>query len=139
MTKGRSTRIIIYVVLIFLGGLVSGALLAPLVGRTFLRPRAPGEMSRHIFERMQSRLSLTPEQAAEVKPLVETTGQDLDAIRREATARVSERMAQTDEAIAALLTPEQKVELKKMETERKEHMGRHEPFAPPPPPPPPRK
>jgi Spy/CpxP family protein refolding chaperone len=139
MTNGRSTRIIIYVLLIFLAGLVSGALLAPHVGRNFLRPPGPGQMSRRIFERMQSRLNLTPEQAATVKPLVEATGEDLDAIRREATARVSERMAQTDEAIAALLNPEQKVELKKMELERKEHMGRRDLFAPPPPAPPPRK
>jgi Spy/CpxP family protein refolding chaperone len=130
--NGRSLKITVYVVLIFLGGLLSGVLLAPSLGRTFLRPPLPGEMSRRMFERMQSRLNLTPEQATKIKPLVEETGAELDVMRRDTTARVSEKIARSNERISALLTPEQKVELKKMEEERKEHMRRRDSsFVPP--------
>ncbi len=133
MTSFRSARIALYVLLIFLGGLVSGVLLGPRVGRVFLRPPPPGAMSRHMMKRLQSKLNLTPEQAAQVKPLLEATGTDLDAMRRETTRRVSERIAQSNAAIAELLTPEQKRELEKMEEERKLHMHRWEHFGAPPP------
>lgn len=139
MTNLRSTKIIAYVVVIFCAGLVSGILLSPRVGHMFLRPPGPAEMSRHMLERMQTRLDLTPEQSAAIKPLLEAASADLSVIRHETTERVSSRIAQTNESISALLNPEQRQELARMEAERKEHMSRHEPFAPAPPPPPPRR
>lgn len=139
MISARTLKLSGYVLLIFLSGLLTGAFLAPSIGRRFLRPPPPGEMSRHMLARMQSRLNLTPEQKEQVKPLVEAAANDIDAIRKETTARVSDRIAQNIAAINALLTPDQQRELEKMEAERKAHMHHGEPFGPPPPPPPPPK
>jgi len=128
MIKARSWKVIFYATLIFVAGLFIGVLAGPLVQRAFLRPPTPAEMSRHILARLQSRLSLTPEQTAQIKPLVEQTASDIDAIREATTKQVSDRIAETNSKIATFLTPEQKVKLDQMEAERREHMGHGPPF-----------
>ena len=128
MTKVRSWKIILYATLIFVAGLFIGVLAGPHVLRTFLRPPTPAEMSRHIFARLHSRLSLTPEQTVQIKPLIEQTASDIDAIRSATTKQVSDRIAETNSKIATFITPEQKVKLDQMETERREHMRHGPPF-----------
>jgi len=128
MTKSRSWRVVFYATLIFVAGLFIGVLAGPIVLRTFLRPPTPAEMSRHILARLHSRLSLTPEQTAQIKPLVEQTASDVDAIRSATTKQVSDRIAETNSKVATFLTPEQKVKLDQMEAERREHMRHGPPF-----------
>ncbi len=125
MTKARSWKVVLYATLIFVAGLFIGVLAGPHVLRTTLRPPKPAEMSRHILARLQSRLSLTPEQTAQIKPLVEQTASDIDAIRRATTKQISDRIAEAHSKTATFLTPEQKVKLDQMAAERRERM-RHE-------------
>jgi Spy/CpxP family protein refolding chaperone len=131
MTKARSWKVVLYATLIFLAGLFVGILAGPHVLRTFLRPPTPGEMSGHILARLQSRLSLTPEQTAQIKPLVEQTATDIDAIREATTKQISDRIAETNSKIAAFLTPEQKAKLDQMAAERREHIRHSGHFFPP--------
>ncbi len=70
------------------------------------------------------RLSLTPEQIAQIKPLVEQTSSDIEAIREATTKQVADRIAETDSKIAPFLTPEQKAKLDQMGIEHREHMRR---------------
>jgi Spy/CpxP family protein refolding chaperone len=128
MTKARSWKVVLYATLIFVAGLFIGLLASPHVLRTFLRPPTPAEMSRHILARLQSRLSLTPEQTAQIKPLIEQTASDIDAIRSATTKQVSDRIAETNSKIATFITPEQKVKLDQMEAERREHIRHGPPF-----------
>ena len=128
MTKWRSWRVVLYATLIFVGGLFIGVLAGPHVLGTFLHPPTPAEMSSHILARLQSRLSLTPEQTAQIKPLVEQTASDIDAIREATTKQISDRIAETNSKIAPFLTPEQKAKLDQMEAERREHMRHASPF-----------
>jgi Spy/CpxP family protein refolding chaperone len=128
MTKARSWKVILYAALIFLAGLFIGMLAGPYVQRTFVRPPTPPEMSRHILARLQSRLSLTPEQTAQIKPLMEQTASDIEAIRVATTKQVSDRIAETNSKIATFITPEQKAKLDQMEAERREHMRHASPF-----------
>lgn len=134
MNRTRGARIVFYAGLIFLAGLVTGALVAPIVGRTFLRPPGPEQMARQMMSRLQSRLQLSPQQKTEAQPIIVQTSADLVAIRRETTKRVSKRIEETNRAISALLTPEQKADFEKMETERRKRLGYREPPGPPPPP-----
>ena len=132
MTKARSWKVVLYATLIFVAGLFIGMLAAgPYGQRTFLRPPTPTEMSRHILARLQSRLSLTPEQTAQIKPLVEHTASEIDAIRVATTKQISDRIAESNSKIAAFITPEQKAKLDQMEAERREHMRHSGPFFPP--------
>jgi Spy/CpxP family protein refolding chaperone len=131
MTKARSWKVVLYATLIFVAGLFIGVLAGPHVLRTFLRPPTPAEMSRHILARLESRLSLTPEQTAQIKPLVEQTASDIDAIREATTKQISDRIAESNSKIAAFITPEQKAKLDQMAAERREHMRHNGPFFPP--------
>jgi Spy/CpxP family protein refolding chaperone len=131
MTAPRSWKVVLYATLIFVAGLFIGVLAGPHVLRTFLRPPTPDEMSRHIFARLQSRLSLTPEQAAQIKPLVEQTASDIEAIREATTKQVSDRIDEANSKTATFLTPEQKAKLDQMVAERREHMRHSGHFFPP--------
>jgi hypothetical protein len=138
MNNARSGRIILYAVLIFLAGFATGALLAPFFGRTFMRPPAPHEMSQHMLSHLQSILHLTDQQLAQIKPLVEKTGADMETIHRETMKRVLARIAETNAQVSVFLTPEQKATLIKIEAEHTKHFGHgHHPFAETPGPPPP--
>ena len=131
MTKARSWKVILYATVIFMAGLFIGSLTGPRMLMRFLRPPTPAEMSSHILVRLQSRLSLTPEQTAQIKPLVEQTASEIDAIRVATTKQIADRIAESNSKIAAFITPEQKAKLDQMEAERREHMRHSGPFFPP--------
>jgi Spy/CpxP family protein refolding chaperone len=137
MNKPRFARIILYALLIFLGGAVTGVLIAPMVGRRFMRPPKTEQMSRHMLEHLQSGLHLTDQQTAQIKPLIEKTGADMEAIRHETMKRVLARIGETNAQISLLLTPEQKAEFIKMEAEHRKYMRHHHHYGEPPGPPPP--
>ena len=128
MTKWRSWKVVLYATLIFAAGLFIGVLAGPHVLRTFLRPPTPAEMSSHILARLQSRLSLTPEQTAQIKPLVEQTASDIEATREATTKQISDRITESNAKIAPFLTPEQYAKLEQMQAERREHMRHAPPF-----------
>jgi hypothetical protein len=123
MSKSPPWKIVLYAALIFISGLLSGLVLGPVFRHTFLGP-SPSRISHHMLWRLKSGLHLTPDQMAQIKPFIEKTATDLDAIRSEAAKRVSSRMDEVNSQIAGFLTPQQKAELKKMESERREHMSR---------------
>ena len=127
MNKSRALRITLYALLIFLAGGLTGALVAPHFGRTFMRPPDSKQMSQHMMDRLQSGLNLTPDQAAKIKPLVEKTGADMETVRRETSKRVHDRIVETNAQISLLLTPEQKEQFIKMEAEHRKRMARCHP------------
>jgi Spy/CpxP family protein refolding chaperone len=131
MTKTRSWKVVLYAILIFVAGLFIGSLAGPRILLKFLRPPTPTEMSSHILAHLQSRLSLTPEQTAQIKPLVEQTAFEIDAIREATTKQISDRIAESNSKIAALITPEQKAKLDQIAAERRERVLRNgSPFFP---------
>lgn len=137
MSNPRTVKIVLYVSLIFLAGLATGALLAPKFGRTFMRPPGSKQMSRHMLHHLREGLGLTEAQMKQVQPLVEKTGRDLEAIRRETTRRVVARVDASHAEISKLLTPEQQAKFEKMKAESREHLRRgHPPRGPKEPPPP---
>lgn len=138
MSNPRTAKIVLYVSLIFLAGVVTGALLAPRVGRTFMRPPGPKQMSRHMLHHLQEGLGLTAEQLKQVQPVVEKTGRDLEVIRRDTTRKVMARVEASHAEISKLLTPEQQAKFEKIKAESRKHMHHgHPPFdaheSPPPP------
>ena len=62
MSKSRWLKGTLYAALIFLAGAATGTLLAPWLGRTFMRPPQPRELAFHMLDRLQSGLHLTDEQ-----------------------------------------------------------------------------
>ncbi|MEO7723453.1 MAG: YtxH domain-containing protein [Chthoniobacterales bacterium] len=127
MNKSRALRITLYALLIFLAGGITGALVAPRFGRTFMRPPDSKQMSQHMMERLQSGLNLTRDQATKIKPLVEKTAADMDTMRRETSKRVHDRVAETNAQISLLLTPAQKEKFIQMEVEHRKRISRCHP------------
>ncbi|MBA3650990.1 MAG: hypothetical protein H0W66_05810 [Chthoniobacterales bacterium] len=137
MNKSSGARIVFYAVLIFLAGALTGALTAPMIGRHFMRLPDSHQLSRFMLARLRSELSLTKEQEAEIKPVVEKTCADMETIHRQTVQRALDRLAETNTRISAFLTPEQKEKFKKMEAEHRLHIRHfHHPGGPPGPPPP---
>ncbi len=124
MSKASSWKVFLYAALVFVAGLFIGVIAGPHGLRMLLSPPTPAEMSSHILARLQHRLSLTPEQIAQIKPLLEQTSSDIEAIREATTKQVADRIAETDSKIAPFLTPEQKAKLDQMGIEHREHMRR---------------
>ena len=135
MSKARTVRVVLYALLIFFAGAVTGALIAPIVGRTFMRPPRPEEMAQHMMDHLRSDLRLTNSQVAQIQPLVKKAGVEMEAIRRETMRQVHQHLEETNKEISAHLTPEQQVEFKKMRDERRERLRHAHPFLEPPAPP----
>ena len=134
MNKSPAWRSVLYAILIFAAGLFSGLVITPMLFRMVVGPPRPAEMSRHMLSRLQSKLDLTSEQVAQIKPLVEQASSDLETMRIGTAKQVFDRIAETNSRIAAFLTPEQIAKLEKMEAERRAHLSDKIPFLPPPPP-----
>ncbi len=137
MNKSRTARIVLYAALIFLAGALTGALIAPMIGRHFMRLPDSHHLSRAMLSHLRSELDLTNEQEAQIEPLVEKTCADMEIIHRQTVQRALDRMAETNTKICAFLTPEQNEKFKKIEAEHRLHLRhfRH-PGGPPGPPPP---
>lgn len=132
MNKISRTKTAIYAALIFAGGLGTGVVTAPLLGRAFLRPPSPEQMSRHMLSMLEKRLDLNAEQVAQVKPIIDKGGEDLQALWLDTTARVAARVDRMSNEIGPLLTAEQKTKLDQLAAEGHERMRKQTAFAPPP-------
>ena len=129
-----ASRSVVYALLIFVAGAATGLLLGPLLGRPFMRPPTPEQMSDHLMSRLQSHLDLTPEQSAQIRPIIDETGRDIQGIWVSTTIRVSARVDQSNEEIARHLTAEQIPKMERFVAEGREQM-RKRGLRPPPPPP----
>ena len=127
---------------IFIVGVVTGVALTIGLGPHFMRP--PGEllMKRHWMAELVQRLNLTADQQAKIEPIVADATTQLQSVHRDEMARGAQIFKSAHDQISALLTPEQQVELQKMESERVKRFSDHmRPWGPPhdgmmPPPPP---
>jgi Spy/CpxP family protein refolding chaperone len=137
MNKSRVARIALYAALIFLAGAITGALVAPMIGRSFMRLPDSHQMSHMMLARLRSGLDLTDEQTAKIRPLVESACGDMETIHHATMQRVLNRIAETNTKISAFLTPEQKVKFEKMQAEHREQIRHFHHIGPPSGPPPP--
>ena len=120
LTKGKA---IFYLVAIFIAGAACGTLLGYATGRQqAVSPARQKEMSERTLRRLETRLNLTPDQIAKVKPIVEQNSAAMQSIHRESWQRVSETFRRMNAQIAGYLTEEQKRKLEAMENERCENV-----------------
>ena len=118
MTK---VRIALYVALIFIAGGVAGAGL-----RSVWKPsqvqRSPmpnrDAFAKHIFDRMQERLQLTPEQIVTIEPVFRKGWEEVRVIQDRSVKEVRAALQRNHEELAKLLTPEQRQKLEEWDQER---------------------
>ena len=148
---------------IFIVGIVTGSALTVGLAPHFVQPPPPHapeptEIKSHWLAYLTRRLNLTADQKAKIDPIVADATARLQALQHKEVEADSQIFKAANDQIVALLTPEQKVEMQKMESEREKmfsghmrpggpphdgsgemhhHGGTNENGAPPPPPPPP--
>ena len=104
-------------VAIFLLGFAAGAL-APAAYRAWAPDRSAQDRRQDRFEQMSERLSLSPEQRAQVQQIFGETRSQLEALRKESESRVAEIRRQADERLQKILTPEQWQQFQQSREER---------------------
>ena len=126
MNQISKTKLVLYLVAIFVAGGVTGATVAVTASKQIIAetPR-PGHLEAHwLKERFHSKLALTEDQAKVVDPILEKMSEELKSLRAESTKRIGALMKSSYDQIARDLTPEQRVKLEQMKKDRAENSHR---------------
>lgn len=109
MTAQGRTKLIMWLVLVavFLLGSVTGAALSGLIRSRASGGRGDRERANERFARMRAELSLTDQQAATVRTILDETRNEYRALRTELRPRFEEPRLKARAKIRALLTAEQ--------------------------------
>ena len=122
MNSLSKTKLILYLVAIFVAGGVTGAVVALKADKQMMTeaPRPARLETRYLRDRFQSKLGLTPEQSHVIEPILEKMSEDLKSIRQDATKRISAIMKTSYDQISKQLTPEQRQKLDEMQKDHRE-------------------
>ena len=113
----------LYVILIFVAGAGSGALIAWEVGRkTPIPPTPTPEIAVRLKERFQSRLELTPDQMTKIAPMIDQAMHRLETIRRDTATQIFDNVSNMHEQVVQVLTPPQRGKFEELEKERQDYL-----------------
>jgi len=123
MTQFSKWKTIGYAAAIFVAGGISGGALGVYETRSQLSvPVRQQEMVQHLRNRLKARLGLSPDQVEKITPIIEGAAAQIRSIRLETFQRVNKVFDDSYAQISAVLTPEQRTKLDKMQRERREMM-----------------
>ncbi len=138
MTRALKLWLALALVVVFGAGLATGLYAGARQHKRGVYKQHRPFMGERMREHLRRELDLTPEQAAQVGPILERTATQLDAIRQETRQRIGETMNASHQEIAPLLNPEQRERLSEIRDRhirvmrRRHHGPRHGPHGPPP-------
>ncbi len=117
------------------GGLTGSAVTMVLSGQIARPANGPGhpdDMQHMWMLRLTRQLNLTADQQARIEPIVHDTAAQMQKIHNDEFERIRPILQSSDDQIAAILTPDQQAELKKMIAEREDSFSKHgHPWGPP--------
>jgi Spy/CpxP family protein refolding chaperone len=118
--------------IIFAVGVITGVALTVGWGAHFRHQPGAQQINRLWMAQLVQRLDLTADQQSKIKPILADAKTKIQSLHRDEVERGSGIMKATHDQISALLTPEQKAELQKMEAEREKMFFDHmRPWGPP--------
>jgi hypothetical protein len=109
--------------LIFAVGMVTGAALTIGFGIITSHPPSETQIRAHWQGRLNERLNLTPDQQAQVGPILADAAKQIQTLHEDEVGRLAQIMQATNAKIIPLLTTAQKIELRKMERERQRYFS----------------
>jgi len=121
-------RVLIYLTLVFLSGVLVGAL-----GHRFYtvqavtaksRPPGPEEMRRQYVEDLRTRLKLRPDQLQRLTEILEATGKRFHEMRKKWSPEMRAIQEDQTNSIRAILDEAQRAEYEKMRQERERRRQR---------------
>lgn len=125
MTNISKTKIVLYILAIFVAGAFAGGFGGYSLANHDPASRVrPDELADRIKKRMQTKLNLTAEQMKEIDPSVQKVCAQLRMIGHNSALETSKAFDKFNQQIAAFLTSEQEEELDKFQLERKESVKR---------------
>ena len=110
---------------IFLAGVLTGTALTIALAPHFDRMPASRDLRQHWMTRLTDRLKLTADQQTKIQPILTDASTKIQALHRDEIQRGSQIFKAANEQIATLLTPDQQVEMQKMEAEREKMFSGH--------------
>ena len=123
MTSISKRKLGVYVLVIFLAGVGSGALIGwQMCRRMPVAPVPPAEIGARLRARFQSRLNLTPDQVQKIDPMIDKAMRQVEVIRKETANHVFANVSNLHEQVLVVLTPEQKVKFEELERERRDYL-----------------
>jgi len=123
MNRALKWKLIVGFVLVFVAGGMTGAFLGASHARYlfFAQPHR-GMMSQRMRDHYRAQLNLTPEQVAEISPIIDKTAAQLEQIRHETGQRVHELFTEAHREMGAHLSDEQRTKLQAMEARHHQWM-----------------
>jgi Spy/CpxP family protein refolding chaperone len=126
------SKAVVYLIAIFFAGLAAGVAGGLAWGKHGGHhgggpPPDPKEMVNHIMAGLTHELKLSEEQARQIRPLIEQTGERIHACHEDMGKRIGELIKDGNRRMEAFLTPEQKQKLAEMERQREERFGKGSP------------
>jgi Spy/CpxP family protein refolding chaperone len=116
MNRALQWKLIGGFILVFIAGGITGAFFGGLHARhLFFEFHRPGLIGVRMKERLSRELNLTPEQVAQISPIIDKTAARLKQVRRDTGQRVHEIMTEAHREMAASLTEEQRLKLQQIE------------------------
>lgn len=116
------------VVVAFAGVFVAGGIFGAALALRWAGPPHPGHRAAiaelHMMDRLNSELSLTPEQRRKIEPIVTRVEAETRRLRRESIQSFRAVMEKANAEIAAELTPEQQAKLEDMRKRFRERVER---------------
>ena len=117
---------------IFIVGVITGSALTIGLGSHFRHQPGAQQINRLWMAQLVQRLNLTADQQAKIQPILADAKTKIQSLHRDEVEHGSQIFKAAHDQISALLSPEQKVELQKMESEREKMFSGHmRPWGPP--------
>lgn len=119
--------VILVLIGIFAAGGVTGGFVTLKVCRDKIANRpVPEEWAHKTMKRLAERLSLTPEQAEQLGPIIRRNMEQLGRLRNQSMAETRVVVEAMQREISAKLTPEQRIEYEQMNRELREMREKRE-------------
>jgi hypothetical protein len=116
---------------IFIVGVVTGVGLTVSIVPRIMRAHGEAEMRERMMPFLTQRLDLTADQKSKIKPIVQELTGKIQSLHRDEVDQGAKLFKAANEQIMDILTPDQKVQLQKLEQERdKMFKGHIRPWAP---------
>ncbi|MER3445702.1 MAG: hypothetical protein C4291_02190 [Candidatus Dadabacteria bacterium] len=122
MNFKRNWKVALYLVAIFTAGAITGSFATVQVFKHIAYARRnPGNWSAMVMKHLESDLKLTLEQVQRIKPIVDQSVRELEAIRSKTIYQSAQIISQSEEQIAQELTPDQQKRFQEIQQQRRKH------------------
>jgi Spy/CpxP family protein refolding chaperone len=128
MNRALKWKLLAGFILVFVAGGITGALLGGVYARHLIfEMHRPGLLAVKMKERLRRELNLTPQQLAQISPIIDKAATQLREVRRDTGRRVHEIIMEAHRQMASSLTDEQRARLREIEQRRARWHHRHGP------------